>query len=192
MRPSFLVWSFAALLGVSSVAHAQQPGSNIATPAPTRSESNATGDVALAPQISESGLATEPMIPAESTRKTWPNRPLLLTSAVLLGGSYAASAIVAATSSRSADEKLYYPVVGPWVDLDRRNCDVNACSNKTLDTVLLVGDGVVQGLGALGILLSLALPEKTTRHWYLIGKHEVTVLPYAGASGMGVGAVGRF
>jgi len=196
MRPSFQAvgrsWTLATLLSVSSVARAQGPSTNVATPAPNRGELGASEDVALAPQTSESGLAAEPTIPAESTRKTWPNRPLLLTGAVLLGGSYAASAIVAATSSRSADDKLYYPVAGPWVDLNRRDCDVNACSHKTLDTVLLVGDGVVQGIGALGMLLSFVIPEKTTRQWYLIGKHEVTVLPYASGSAAGIGAVGRF
>lgn len=57
---------------------------------------------------------------------TWPNRPMLITGAVVLGGTYAASAIVGAASKREADDKLFLPVVGPWMDLTKRDCEVNA------------------------------------------------------------------
>ncbi len=171
----------------------QQPGTNVATPTPLNTPMSQPGD-ALAPsaQSAETGLAAEPVIDTESTKKLLPNRPLLITGAVLLAGSYGASAIIAATSNRTADNRLYYPVVGPWMDLNRRGCDVNACSNKTLDRVLLIGDGIVQGVGALGVLLSLVVPEKTTQHWYLIGNEKFTILPQFGHSLLGVGATSRF
>jgi hypothetical protein len=111
---------------------------------------------------------------------------------VLLGGSYGASAIVAATSDRAADEKLYYPVAGPWMDLNDRNCDVNACPNRTTDTILLIGDGILQGLGALTLVVSLFVPEKTTRHWYLIGQKGLTLAPRVGTSMAGLAATGNF
>jgi hypothetical protein len=116
----------------------------------------------------------------------------LITGAILLGGSYGASAIVAATSERPEDEKLYYPVVGPWMDLYARDCDANPCSTKTLDQVLLIGSGVVQGLGALGVVMSILVPEKTTRSWYLIGNESLSVVPQVGRYTTGIGAVGRF
>lgn len=179
--------SLAVLTCLGGLARAQESGTNMATPLPM-SGPNATG--AVAPQ-SASGQA-EPVIDAETTKSTLPNRPLLITGAVLLGGAYGASAIVAATSNRLEDEKLYYPVVGPWMDLNERDCNANPCSTKTLDQVLLVGSGVVQGLGALSLVMSLVVPEKTTRRWYLIGNESLSVAPQVGRYSTGLSAVGRF
>ena len=92
----------------------------------------------------------------------------------------------------SADKKLYYPVVGPWMDLHQRSCSDTPCSSKTLDQVLLIGDGVVQGIGALGVLLSLVIPETTTQSWYLIGNSELNLVPGSRDSAVGLTAQGRF
>jgi hypothetical protein len=137
-------------------------------------------------------LAQEPVIDAETTSKSVPNRPLLVTGALLLGASYAPAAIIAATSDRSADDKLYYPVAGPWLDLNHRGCAADPCDNRDLNRGLLIADGVVQGVGALGVLLSLVLPETTTRHWYLIGNRDVVVTPQVAGSQVGLHAIGRF
>jgi len=128
---------------------------------------------------------------ADVKTKSWPNRPLLITGLVVLGGSYGASAIVAATSDRKADEKLYYPVVGPWMDLSDRGCDEQPCGSDSFNKVLLVGGGVLQGVGALGVLLSLVIPETTTTEWYLIGNETLHVVPQAGVLN-GLTASGRF
>ena len=172
----------------------QQPGTNVATPAPANAPVLQSGEVIPEPsaQNTETGLAAEPVIDTESTKRLLPNRPLLITGAVLLAGSYGASAVVAATSDRSSDDKLYYPVAGPWMDLHRRDCNIDACSNKTLDRVLLIGDGIVQGVGALGVLLSLVIPEKATHHWYLIGNENFTIFPRFDHSQLGVGATTSF
>jgi hypothetical protein len=137
-------------------------------------------------------MSNEPTIDASTTRKTLPNKPLLVTGTVLLGGTYAASAIVAALSDRDADKKLYYPVAGPWLDLNHRGCDTNPCANNKLDRVLLVGDGILQGIGAFGMLLSLVVPEKTTRSWYLIGNNEFVVAPSLAPCMTGLSAAGTF
>jgi hypothetical protein len=129
---------------------------------------------------------------ADVMERTWPNRPLLITGVVVLGGSYAASAIVGAVSDRKADEKLFYPVVGPWMDLKARDCEVNDCGNDTFNKVLLIGDGALQGLGALGIILGLVLPESEKKPWYLIGTEDVVVAPQVGTGATGLTAVGRF
>lgn len=191
-------WCHIAILTttVATEVHAQQqqPGTNLATQAPVSTTTSQPGGIVPGPteQGVDSSLAPEPVIDAESSTKALPNRPLLITGALLFGASYGASAIVAATSNRTADDKLYYPVAGPWMDLNRRNCDVEACSNKTLDRVLLIGDGIVQGVGALGVLLSLVVPEKTTHHWYLIGNEKLMVFPQLGHSMLGLGATSSF
>jgi hypothetical protein len=134
--------------------------------------------------------AAEPR--ADTIEHSWPNRPLLITGAVVLGGTYAASAIVGAASDRKADEKLFYPVVGPWLDLKARDCEVNDCGNDTFNKALLIGDGALQGLGALALLLGLVLPESEKKPWYLIGDENILVAPQVGTNATGLVAVGQF
>jgi hypothetical protein len=126
---------------------------------------------------------------------TLPNKPLLVTGLVVLGGSYGASALAAGLSDRESDDKLYYPVAGPWLALQDRDCDAEPCNNETLDTALLIGSGVLQGLGALSTVMSLFIPETTTHTWYLIGnEHEenLVLAPLMAGDQVGAIAVGRF
>jgi hypothetical protein len=191
----------ALMIAIPGLANAQQsPGTNVPTPPPGQTPISLTTSPALGVDSSSPAgvaassptLAQEPVIDAETTSKSIPNRPLLVTGVLLLGLSYAPAAVVAATSDREADEKLYYPVAGPWLDLNHRGCAANPCANNDLHRGLLVADGIVQGAGALGVLLSLVLPEKTTRHWYLIGNRDVVVAPQVGGSLVGLRAVGQF
>jgi hypothetical protein len=180
--------------GAPDICGAQEPGTNMATaqqPGPAVAPA-AVGNADATPQLPVTSVAQEPVIDTSTTHVSLPNRPLLITGAIILGASYAGSAIVAASSSRTADEKLYYPVVGPWMDLDERDCDINRCNNRRLNQGLLIGDGIVQGLGALTLLMGLIVPEKTTRHWYLIGQSSLFVLPQLDADAIRVRAVGRF
>jgi hypothetical protein len=126
-----------------------------------------------------------------TTERSLPNTPLLVTGAVVLGASYGASAISAALSDRESIDQLYYPVAGPWLALDKRDCDLEACDNETLDTTLLIGSGVLHGIGALGVLLSIVGPETTTKRWYLIGNNDVVVAPVMTPSNAGLTAIGR-
>jgi hypothetical protein len=166
----------------------QQPGSNVPTPVPAPAGGTTT-------VTTSAPILQEPVIDPRTYSSSLPNTPLLVTGMVLFGASYGASAIAAGVSNRDSDEKLYYPVVGPWMALNDRDCNADPCSRKTLGTTLLVGSGVVQGLGALGMVLSLMIPKKTTHDWYLIGDetHEHLLLtPMAGSSELGAFAVGRF
>lgn len=143
-----------------------------------------------------SGLAAQAQasdLPAPSTR-SWVNRPLLVTSSILLVGAYVPMAAVAFTSDRPADQtNLYYPVVGPWMNLADRQCDIRACNNETLNKFLLIADGIGQGIGAIGVVTSFFLPGKTTRHWYLIGDDRTHLGPTRlGLGGYGLGAAGTF
>jgi hypothetical protein len=117
----------------------------------------------------------------------------LVTGLVFFGATYATSAVIGAMADREDDKKLVYPVAGPWMDLANRDCTNNTCSSEDLKKGLLIADGVVQGLGALSILMSFVLPEKTTRKWYLIGQEGTHVTPMKmGYGGFGLGAVGKF
>jgi hypothetical protein len=194
------IGAVALVIAIPGLANAQQsPGTNVPTPPPGQTPVSLTPSPAFGVDNDPTGapastpsLAQEPVIDTETTSKSVPNRPLLVTGVLLLGLSYAPAAVVAATSDREADEKLYYPVAGPWLDLNHRGCAANPCDNNDLNRGLLVADGIVQGAGALGVLLSLVLPEKTTRHWYLIGNRDVVVAPQVAGSLVGLRAVGQF
>lgn len=151
----------------ASTALAADPPLPVITATPMSNESNGVG-----PQ------GTQPSdLPAPDTR-SWVNRPLLITSSIILVASYVPMASIAYTSDRPADQtNLYYPIVGPWMNLADRQCDVRPCNNETLNKVLLVADGIGQGLGAIGVVTSFFLPGKTTRNWYLIGGDRVHVGP---------------
>jgi hypothetical protein len=91
---------------------------------------------------------------------TGPNRGLLRAGAWTLGLSYAPALVVAIESSRTADKNLYVPVAGPWMDLAERDCP--ACERETANKVLLVTDGVFQGIGALQLIGSFLFVETRT------------------------------
>jgi hypothetical protein len=168
----------------SGIAAAQQrPGTNAPTPIPASEEAS---------PAPSAPILQEPYIDATTERSSLPNVPLLVTGMIVLGASYGASAIGAARSDNETDDKLYYPVVGPWMALNDRDCSVDPCDQKTLDTTLLVGSGIVQGLGALSVLMSLFIPTKTTHSWYLIGNDDLNVTPVGGSGELGAMAVGQF
>jgi hypothetical protein len=162
---------------------------------PVRTDSTAAD--MTSPTSAGTSLPTTTVSPYEDQRATvvehrWPNRPLLITGLVLFGGTYGASAIVGAASNREADEKLFIPVVGPWLDLHERDCDADPCDRETMNKTLLIGSGALQGIGAVSMLLSLMIPESTEKPWYLIGDEKLTVTPQVGYSTTGVAAFGRF
>lgn len=182
-----LIATGALLIAWASTASAEQPpGTNVPTVVP------AAPAAPLATPPSTAAALDEPVIDTTTQGSSLPNKPLLVTGLVVLGGSYGASVVGATLSDRDSDDKLYYPVVGPWMALQDRDCTADPCSRKTLDTTLLIGSGVLQGVGALSVLLSLFIPEKTTHQWYLIENDDVTVAPLVDGSRVGASAFGRF
>ncbi|HEU4581341.1 MAG TPA: hypothetical protein VFS67_23955 [Polyangiaceae bacterium] len=181
--------SAALLITWAAASPAQQPpGSNAPTPKPPPENLPAMSTTA-APVLQE------PVIEPTTRSSSVPNKPLLVTGVVLLGGAYGASAIAAGFSDRESEDKLYYPVVGPWMALDQRDCAAQPCKNETLNTVLLVGSGVIQGFGALSMVLSLFIPEKTTHTWNLIGDERqphLALSPVVSSNQLGAVAVGQF
>jgi hypothetical protein len=134
---------------------------------------------------------------------TGPNRALISTGLVTFGLSYVPAVIVAGTSSQPADNHLYIPVAGPWLDLaDRPACgapvsDAAAmpsipCDMETTNKVLLGVDGVFQGIGALTTLVGLLSPEHEEEA-VTTGKPTLHVTPARmGKGGYGIAAFGNF
>jgi hypothetical protein len=104
-------------------------------------------------------VVTSPRPAVESTSSV-PNAYLFRSGLFTFGVSYIPALVVAMESDRSADNHLYAPIVGPWLDLADRGDDCDGdCDGETVNKVLLVTDGVFQGLGALQIIGSFIFPD---------------------------------
>ena len=122
--------------------------------------------------------------------KHTPNKAFLITGAALLVGTYATTAAVTAGNGNIGDHDLYIPVAGPWIDLAARDWS----NTKNIDTVLIFGSGVLQGVGAGMAVASFFIPEKTavaTIH-AKAGPVDMLIAPTAGGGMGGVGAIGTF
>lgn len=90
------------------------------------------------------------------------NVPMFTTGALVFGASYGTSVIIAAANSDNhSDQRLYVPVVGPWLALsDRGSCNsaLQACDHETTVKVGLVIDGLFQAAGILGMLDGVLMP----------------------------------
>ena len=137
----------------------------------------------------------------DQTSTTGPNRYLLHSGIWMLGLSYVPAVIVAAESSRVGDKSLYIPVAGPWMDLASRNgCPTNVSCNDTSNKVLIVIDGIFQGMGALNIVGAFIFPETRTvtvssaeRGETRVSSLSLRVSPaQVGAHTYGLAAVGTF
>ena len=148
------------------------------TPAPAR----------LAP------TATRP-VRIETYEETGPNGGLIGGGVLMFGIAYGSSVVAAASSNRAADQSLFVPLLGPWIDLARRDgcIGVDACGvNETANKVLLVAGGLFQAAGALQILGGFLFPE--TRIVVRQAKDErgLHLQPTAGYGSFGLSAYGAF
>jgi hypothetical protein len=133
---------------------------------------------------------------------TGPNRALISTGLVTFGLAYVPAVIVAGTSTNPADNHLYIPVAGPWLNLaDRPACGTSPtetaaagipCDMETTNKVLLGVDGVFQGIGALTTLVGLLSPEHEEEP-VTTGKPTLHISPARmGKGGYGISAFGNF
>jgi hypothetical protein len=136
------------------------------------------------------------VVPAQSTTDetyTTMNTELLVSGAVLFGAGYGAGAIAASQSDRAGMDRLYVPLIGPWLALnDRGACPVtnNSCDNETTAKVLIVGDGIIQAAGAF-MMLDAALFPKTVHR--TIPEAALRVKPIrVGNDGRGLAYTGHF
>jgi hypothetical protein len=90
------------------------------------------------------------------------NAPMFTTGALVFAASYGASVVVAAASNNDrGNQRLYVPVLGPWLALnDRGSCDItkSSCDHETTAKVLLVADGVFQAAGIIGMIDGILQP----------------------------------
>jgi hypothetical protein len=122
--------------------------------------------------------------------ESMPNGALIGSGLTMFGASYIPSMIVAAASDHPGDTALYIPVAGPWIDLANRDsgCPGGHCYGDAANKVLLVANGVFQGLGTLQILGGFLFP--TTRTVTQVA--GVHVIPSVSSDHLGLTAVGRF
>jgi hypothetical protein len=99
------------------------------------------------------------------TEPVRPNRGFIAAGSLTLLSSYLPALAVAATSSQPADDRLYIPLAGPWLDLaERPPCGPGSipCDQETLNRVLLVGTGLA-GVAGIGLLVAgFVVPERRT------------------------------
>jgi hypothetical protein len=156
------------------------------------SSSNARAEAAVKRPLMRTTMPGTSAVPHDviTYEESMPNGALIGSGLVMFGASYIPSMIVAASSDHSGDMSLYVPVAGPWMNLAQRDsgCPGGRCENDAANKVLLVADGVFQGLGALQILGGFLFP--TTRTVTQVA--GVHVLPSVSAHEVGLTAVGRF
>ncbi len=120
-----------------------------------------------------------------------PNRPMMTTGFTVFAITYGASVAVGASSERPGDRYLFTPVVGPWLSLANRDCNRDPCGyDEDSNRILLVADGVLQGLGALLLVGGLFIPEKIeeTR----VPSRSIKMTPISVRGGAGIGVSGLF
>ena len=143
-----------------------------------------------------SGDTSSAALPMSTNRDTTtlyerrrPNRPLLITGGLILAGTYATTAALAANEGSIRDHDLYIPIAGPWINLASRD---SSGDNNTRDTVLIAGSGILQAVGAGMFITSFFVPEKIPTATIQAGPVKMRFTPTAGAGAGGVGAFGTF
>ncbi len=158
----------------------------------TASRAQGTTVVQAPPQT----VVAQPAPVAEQAGYSGPNRALIATGLVTFGLSYIPGVIVAGESSQPADHHLYVPVAGPWLDLaNRPACGPNnvGCDTENTNKVLLVVDGVFQGLGVLSVVAGFLSPEHEVVTAAEAQKPTLHFTPAEmGAGGVGAAAFGTF
>jgi hypothetical protein len=112
-----------------------------------------------------------------STEMVRPNRALLIGGGALFLGAYGTSAIIGVRNDREADEKLAIPVVGPWLDLNHRQCSQMPCEHETANKAALIASGALQGLGLVSVISSFFVTERHT-HYGSAGPTHVAAKPH--------------
>lgn len=131
------------------------------------------GALLLAPGVA---LADE-----ESEAYTTTNTPAIASGLTIFGLSYGAAVVAAATSDNEADERMFVPVIGPWLTLaDRPDCPVEQqeCDSQTTQKILIGADGVLQAAGVITAVYGLLTPRTV-----VTDDDDYTVVPVSVAGG---------
>jgi hypothetical protein len=146
--------------------------------------------------MSSRALAETPPTADITYEATGPSIGMIGSGVSIFALSYLPAVLVGATSGLGADRSLLVPLAGPWIDLTQRHdCGpVSSCNSETTAKVLIITDGVFQGVGALTVVggfFTTVYETRTVRTTRLqptlrIGPGKV------GGSGYGLWAVGTF
>jgi hypothetical protein len=114
---------------------------------------------------------------------------MVASGVVTFGVFYGAAVVAASISDNPADDALYVPLIGPWIDLaDRGDCQL-LCEDETRDKILIALDGVMQTVGAAIVVYGILTP--TRGHVYSSG--DVRIVPVSfGKRSAGLGITGWF
>jgi hypothetical protein len=133
----------------------------------------------------------------DTVEYTGPDRGLLHSGIWTLGLSYVPALVVGIESTLPEDRYLFAPVAGPWIDFAKRDCPT--CNHEQLNKVLLVTDGIIQGVGALEIVGSFFFVEHTTVSRTASddsdepkSDFQLHVVPTRVAGAYGLAAIGKF
>jgi hypothetical protein len=155
--------------------------------------------VALMLGSAQASAQTRPAARTESvTQHVVPSGSMLAGGLTTFALSYGPSVGVGLTSDRPEDHHLLVPIVGPWIDLGNRGgCGGLAepsCDTETTYKVLIVVDGVVQGLSALTVVGAFFTPEsRTVTRTVAPSEPRLRIAPASlGVGGYGVLATRRF
>jgi hypothetical protein len=163
----------------------------VVTPAPAPAPQQQQPVVIVNPEP-QAPRTTVVQTPSEGTEvyDQW-NAPVFATGALVFAGSYGASVVVAGSSDHPGADRLYVPVVGPWLALnDWGDCPIEEprCDRNTTDKVLLVADGVFQAAGVVTMLSGLLSPSHHTVYTRTAQNTKTRVTP----THNGFAVVGRF
>lgn len=182
--------AFSGALLAASAAHADDTAvaTSASSVAPVSASSLTAAAVAAESMAGDPAFGSSaPELNTEIEHRRYPNVPLLSTGSVVLGASYLPAVVGGAISDRAGDDNLYIPIAGPWMSYAR------GAEETTGQKMLLVANGVAQGLGGLMMLTSLMIPEERTRTWRLIGQSDdFRLAPQVAWNSVGLGATGRF
>jgi len=130
---------------------------------------------------------------AEQKRAEQLGAAISFRGGTLFFAAFVPSFIVARTSERAADEWLYAPVVGPWIDLAQRGaCNARfGCDGEAAYKVLLVANGVAQGIGMLGIVSGILVAGFGTTKANVKPSCQLAPVVF-GKGSMGGGFMGTF
>jgi hypothetical protein len=193
-----------ALLAGPTLAHAQEPDTNITVnPPPAQQPPPAAQPTVIVAQPTPAEdrvvvVSSPQAVAAESETTTTEVRSnVIVTGALTFGISYGIAAFAAAESDRDSDKRMYVPLLGPWLALaDRGDCPVDqqSCDSETTDKVLMVIDGVFQAAGVVTAVYGVLSPRTVTVHHSNSAKREVHMVPLSMGHGSsaGFGLAGTF
>jgi hypothetical protein len=163
----------------------------------------ATATVGLAAKA-QSAVSIPTAVPIMEESRILPNPALLGGGLGTIVLGYTPAMIVGIVSDHKGDNKLFIPVVGPWLDLGQRGCsgttvvgpngpfDLSSqqnCGTSGIETAALIVTGVVQGVGAAEMVASFFIPQRRFAPVHASKKTPTLTVGPSSFGGRGWGAV---